>query len=179
MALISRLSRLFSADFHAVLDRIEEPELLLKQAVREMEEELARGEQKIKWLQQEQRQLAASEADTEQSLCALEEELDVCFASGKDELARKLTRRKLEARSLLKSINTRHSQCSEGLRELKNVLADNREQLELMRQKAEVLVRDEAAGASWRGDGTIPGATIGDDEVEVAFLKEQQRRARS
>ena len=37
MALINRLSRLFKADFHAVLDQIEEPELLLKQAIREME----------------------------------------------------------------------------------------------------------------------------------------------
>ena len=42
MALITRVSRLFQADLHAVLDRIEEPEVLLKQAVREMEEELAR-----------------------------------------------------------------------------------------------------------------------------------------
>ena len=41
MALITRVSRLFQADFHAVLDRIEEPEVLLRQAVREMEEELA------------------------------------------------------------------------------------------------------------------------------------------
>ena len=41
MALINRVARLFKADFHAVLDQIEEPELLLKQAVREMEDELA------------------------------------------------------------------------------------------------------------------------------------------
>ena len=46
MALINRMSRLFTADVHAVLDRIEEPDVLLKHAVREMEEELARGEQR-------------------------------------------------------------------------------------------------------------------------------------
>ena len=40
MALITRISRLFQADFHAVLDRIEEPEQLLKQAIREMEDSL-------------------------------------------------------------------------------------------------------------------------------------------
>ena len=37
MALITRISRLFTADFHAVLDRIEEPDVLLKHAIREME----------------------------------------------------------------------------------------------------------------------------------------------
>ena len=39
MALVNRLSRLFQADFHAVLDRIEEPDLQLRQAVREMMKE--------------------------------------------------------------------------------------------------------------------------------------------
>ena len=32
MALITRMARLFTADVHAVLDRIEEPEVVLKQA---------------------------------------------------------------------------------------------------------------------------------------------------
>src|SRR5262247_3541760 len=50
MALINRMSRLFTADVHAVLDRIEEPDVLLKHAVREMEEELARGEQRARVL---------------------------------------------------------------------------------------------------------------------------------
>ncbi|RLA35148.1 MAG: hypothetical protein DRR11_01080, partial [Gammaproteobacteria bacterium] len=47
MALINRISRLFKADFHAVLDQIEEPEQLLKQAIRDMEDELATTEQSI------------------------------------------------------------------------------------------------------------------------------------
>ena len=46
MALINRMSRLFTADVHAVLDRIEEPEALLKQAIREMEEEVQGAEQR-------------------------------------------------------------------------------------------------------------------------------------
>jgi phage shock protein A len=40
MALINRVARLFRADFHAVLDQIEEPELMLRQAIRDMAEEL-------------------------------------------------------------------------------------------------------------------------------------------
>ena len=34
MPLINRVSRLFRADLHAVLDRIEEPDVLLRQAAR-------------------------------------------------------------------------------------------------------------------------------------------------
>ena len=44
MTLITRLGRLFRADMHAVLDGLEEPTMLLRQAVRDMEDVLA-GEQ--------------------------------------------------------------------------------------------------------------------------------------
>ncbi len=47
MALINRISRLFKADFHAVLDQIEEPEQILKQAIRDMEDDLATTEQRV------------------------------------------------------------------------------------------------------------------------------------
>ena len=48
MALITRVGRLFRADLHAVLDRVEEPEVLLRQAIREMEEELAEERQRLR-----------------------------------------------------------------------------------------------------------------------------------
>ena len=40
MAIVNRIRRLFRADVHAVLDIIEEPEAILKQAIREMQEAL-------------------------------------------------------------------------------------------------------------------------------------------
>ncbi len=71
MALITRVSRLFQADFHAVLDRIEEPDVLLRQAVREMEEELARDEQRSKLLQHELRQLINRATDLDTVICTI------------------------------------------------------------------------------------------------------------
>src|SRR5688572_26290159 len=97
MALIERLARLFQADLHAVLDRMEEPETLLKHAVREMEDELAGCERRIRCLQQEQEQLGQRQSGIEQSLLRIDEELDICFSSGNPELARTLVKRKLEA----------------------------------------------------------------------------------
>ena len=47
MAMMNRLTRLFQADFHAVLDRIEEPDALLHQALRDMEDALARDEHRV------------------------------------------------------------------------------------------------------------------------------------
>ncbi|MEL0585501.1 MAG: PspA/IM30 family protein [Candidatus Thiodiazotropha sp. (ex. Lucinoma kazani)] len=73
MALITRVSRLFQSDLHAVLDRIEEPEALLRQAVREMQEALDRDAHQAKLLKREQAQLVVRQADLKRSLAEIEE----------------------------------------------------------------------------------------------------------
>jgi phage shock protein A len=178
MALITRVSRLFQADFHAVLDSIEEPEVLLRQAVREMEEELARDEQRSKVLHHEQGQLIARETDLEQSLHDIGEQLDVCFESGNDDLARACIKRKLEAQRLCKGLSRRRQALQEMLGELDTRLRENRGHLEGMRQKAELLAV-ESASARPADSWTLPDISVRDEDVEVAFLREKQHRSRS
>ena len=178
MALITRVSRLFQADFHAVLDRIEEPEVLLRQAVREMEEELSRDEQHSKVLHHDQGQLIARETDLEQSLHDIEEELDVCFESGNDDLARACIRRKLEAQRFCKGLSRRRHALQETLKDLNTRLRENRERLESMRQKAELLA-EENTRARPTDDWTLPDITVRNEDVEVALLREKQLRRRS
>ena len=178
MALITRISRLFQADLHAVLDRIEEPDLLLRQAVREMEDDLARDEQSMKVLNHDLDQLGSREADIEQSLAELEEELEVCFASGKDDLARVLIKRKLERLRLQKYLSHKRDQLHQTLNGLRSRLQENRTRLESMRQKAELLAEDtvsESGDDIW----SSPDIVVGDEDVEVAFLREKQKRSRS
>ncbi len=176
MALITRVSRLFQADFHAVLDRIEEPGVLLRQAVREMEEELARDEQRSKVLQHEQRRLVSRETDLEQSLHEIETELDTCFEAGNDDLARACIKRRLETQRLGKNVSRKRTVLGETLDELNARLRENRSRLESMRQKAELLAEENARPAD---DWSIPDITVRDEDVEVAFLREKQHRSRS
>jgi len=177
MALITRVARLFRADFHAVLDRIEEPDVLLRQAIREMEEALGADEHRLRMLNQEQEQLLARSRELDQALHDIEEELDICFAAGKDELARPLVRRKLEAQRLGNQLARRRESLQQARAALEARLQDNRCQLENMRQKA-ALIGDEhqpgSADDSWSG----PDVTVRDEDVEVAFLREKQKRAR-
>ena len=109
MALINRVSRLFKADFHAVLDHIEEPEQLLKQAIRDMEDDLASTEQRINLCAHEQEALSIRKSELENALAEIDEELDLCFESEKDDLARNLIRKKLEAARLLKRLCVKHT----------------------------------------------------------------------
>ena len=178
MALITRVSRLFQADFHAVLDRIEEPGVLLRQAVREMEEELASDERRRRMLKHEQGQLTTRETDLEQSLHEIEEQLDVCFDSGNDDLARASLRRKLETQQYCKGLARKRQALQETLGDLDTRLRENRARLESMRQKAELLA-EETARARPADNWTIPDITVRDEDVEVAFLREIQHRRRS
>lgn len=173
MALIKRLSRLFAADLHAVLDQIEEPEALLKQAVREMEEELARRAARLKALERERATLAKRRGELERTLTELDEKLDLCFAAGNDELARKLTRRKLLTVALEQRHVARGEALDEDLATLRGELGSQQDQLELMRQKVELFAIDERGGRGERGDAE---PAVSDEELEVAFLKEKRAR---
>ena len=171
MALINRMSRLFTADVHAVLDRIEEPDVLLKHAVREMEEELGRGEQRVRALEHDSETLGERQRKAEAMLRELAEQLDVCFESGNQELARKVIKRRLETERFERHIAERRAALAKELAGLRAALEEQREQLDVMRQKAELLT------ATATGDDLRNGEfVVGEAEVEVALLREREKR---
>lgn len=176
MALVTRVSRMFRADLHAVLDRLEEPDVLLRQAVREMEEELGRDQQRIKVMGHELEQLIARNSDLERSLDDIEEELDLCFESDKHDLARVLIKRKLEAERFAKHLCRKRQVLEESVARLNTRIEENRAQLESTRQKAELLSEDsppDQPEESWAS----PTVSVRDQDVEVAFLREKQKRS--
>jgi len=178
MTLITRVSRLFRADANAVLDRIEEPGVLLRQAVREMEEALARDEQRLRLLAHGQQLQASRLTEIEQSLGELAGQLDTCFRSNRDDLARAVIRRRLECEQLHRLATARRDGLARQAAVLDEQVAANRQRLAAMRQKAEALVEEEGEGAP-EGRWAASGVAVRDEDVEVALLRERQRRAQS
>lgn len=178
MALINRVSRLFRADFHAVLDRIEEPESLLRQAIREMEDELNQDEQRYRLLQHEAGQLKSRHHDLEQTLTRLEGELDTCFSADNEELARTLIKRKLEALQAERFIRQRMEGLEQTERALNNQIKERQDQLESMRQKAELLAEGDHQPSRHSAFDTAQ-FTVDKADVEVAFLQEKKKRSSS
>jgi phage shock protein A len=176
MALIRRVSRLFAADMHAVLDQIEEPEVVLRQAIREMEEELARQRQRAKWLGDEIDAATGQAENLRAAVADIDANLDLCFRENNEALAKKLTRRKLETVKLGEQTQARQLALLKQRDEIAALIAANAEQLESLQQKAAVL-------AAEPGDGN--GAVgrrhpiVDEDDVEIAFLREKQARMAS
>lgn len=178
MALITRFSRLFRADLNAVLDRIEEPEVILRQAVREMEEEIVADEQRHKLLLHELKQMAARQAELQQTIEQVQEELALCLDADNDELARSQLRRKLEAEHLAKFLMRQHEDVSHKATNLNNRLQQNRGRLVAMQQKLELLVNEERRYSQDETAG-MPNFVVRDEDVEVALLREKQKRRRA
>jgi phage shock protein A len=175
MALINRITRLFRADFNAVLDRIEEPESLLKDAIREMELLIENDTRQSKHMEQEKAETNERLHVTEQSLLKIDKELDLCFETNNEVLARKLVKRKLETQRYCQLTIHRHRQIEKVLEDIESRLNENRDRLSTIKQKLELLDGNtlSAESKSYHPDNYI---FIQDDEVEIAFIQEKQQR---
>ena len=184
MAIINRISRLFKADFHAVLDQVEEPHILLRQAIRDMEDDLGETELQLRHNESERDDLNLRREELEQARNEIDDQLDVCFESEEDELARDLIKRKLETQRLWGRVSTRLNAADKNIQTLKTSLDENRATLESMRQKADLFTErsrhNSRTSAEFEDVGwSLRELNVSKADVEVAFLSEKKRRAGS
>lgn len=180
MALITRLSRLLQADAHAVLDRIEEPDLLLRQSLREMEQELEQATRQVRALERERERSSVREKYLRETLARIGDDLALCLDAGQDELARGLIRRRLETERSVQALEQRQAGLERELAERCETLAENRARYEDLHRRAETQLDD--AQADGRPFDTRDDAgnyrPVSEQEIEVALLREKQRRER-
>lgn len=178
MALITRLSRLFHADINAVLDKIEEPELLLKQAIREMEETLCQHKKQIKLVELDHQNLLSQEVNLKQSLVDFEAQLKICFESDKDELAQSVVKRKLETTYCIKTLSEKISNAEKNAQQLKSQFKEHQDQLNNLKQKADLIAQTRATHHN-NSLCNVQKFSIQDEEVKIAFLQEKQKWSQS
>ena len=177
MTLMARMTRLLRADLHAVLDRIEEPAALVRQAVREMEALLAEDQRRLERLRESHRELLTRDSELARAIAASDQELDLCFAAAQENLARALVRRKLENERLRRLGTRRQASLEKMLATLEGRVREEGLRLEEMRQQV-VLAAGDDTYPSPETDPLPAGQAIRAEDVEIAFLREQQRRCR-
>ncbi len=179
MAFVTRLTRLFRADLNAVIERLEEPEMLLRLAIEEMDEALADDRRALKTSDRDCRQAAGRLQRFATDLTALTNELDLCFSTGKEELARNLIRRKLELEQAERQWREKAEAMAAGAEQLHKRIEDNTFRLESMRQKLDLLdgMNGTAAAPHAHDDPGFEGVRVRDADIDIAFLKEKQKRS--
>lgn len=184
MTIITRMSRLFKADFHRVLDHIEEPEALLRQAIREMQINLDTAQINLSKSEQRNQELTGRLTELEQSIEDIDTQLDLCFESKKEDLARGLVKRKLEANALKKQLDGQQLKLNQSINQQQEAFAQNQLSFEHLRQKADALTTHEigCSGDTSCFDSVLAdsGCTrVQDADVDVAFLHEKKLRSAS
>ena len=172
MTVINRLSRLFKADVHAMLDRIEEPPLLLQQTLRDMAQALAVNERRLKLLTDEEAVLTQRHADSAAAAAEIQHELDLCLRAERDDLARGLLRQRLTGERAQAQLKPRLDPLRRQLIELRAELTTPQSELAETQRKAELISAETPTGDP--GGGFNPG--IRDEDIEVALLREKSRR---
>src|SRR5437762_11675091 len=119
MRILSRLSDIFSANFHALLDQVENPEALLAHVVREMEESVAatRGyaASAIAAERRIGRELEQNRAEVEHWQSKAREAL----TAGREDLARRALARKREHEDLVTGLQAHLASASETARNVR------------------------------------------------------------
>ena len=181
MTIMSRIERLFKADAHGVLDWLEDPEAILKQSVRDMEAEIARGEQRLADLNRKADRLRAFVSTVEAKCSELETQIDICFEEDNPDLARTFIRRKLEAEKRLKTANGLLADVVAKQEAQQQKLKQQREQLEAIVEKMQLFVENACETTPQEPSSVFETASVAvsDEEVEIAFLHEKRRRAQS
>ena len=181
MTLIHRMTRLFKADLHGILDCLEEPEEVVKQTIRDMEDALATKEQALTELHTALQRLAAEETAVTRAVQEIEQRIDLCFQAGNEALAKHFIRQRLEAERQAKQVARAVEEIQTRRVALEQTIAEQREQLAAVVQQLNMVTeaRQRQAGVTSSFVPGQGGAVITDDDVEVAFLEEKRRRAGS
>lgn len=174
MALIKRVTRLFQADMHAVLDNLEEPDVLLKQSIREMEAALIADQQHCAALEKSLQHLQTQLTQYKQAAQEMESELSICLQNDNDELARGCIKRKLLNERLLQAAARKQQGMQQQVEELRTKISANAQRLDAMRQKQEILA-GEQQDSHLAEFGVKDQFHISDNEIEVALLKAKQK----
>lgn len=180
MTLITRISRLFRADVHYLLDCIEDPEAMLKQAIREMENEVSRDEKTLMDLEVRTAQLQLERGDRSKTDVQLQQSIDASFAAKEEKLARAFVRRKLQGERRLKSIEEELVQISADETRIRERLSTRKEKLAEITSKAKLfeesrLDRNRRRDELLRFSPKVRADQLTEEEVELAFLQEKKR----
>lgn len=181
MAIANRIKRLLRADVNAILDVIEEPDAVLKQAIREMQDTLDHEKGLLARYRKQLDALHQNEAFLQEQLTKTQEDLKLCLSQGPDELIRKTIGRKLSCEKHLNTVQ-RKTFNLERLEEEKSREIEHREdQLKSIIEKAAFYLGSIADDSPFSAaDSVLSSSMTGfpmasvhvtDEEIETEWIR--------
>ena len=172
MNILTRVSRLFKADIHGILDNLEQPEIILQQSVRDMQNEIDQDELIISGQDKQQDNLEQKHQCLEEKIKELQEQLQLCFSENNETLGKSVIRKKLQAEDSLKEISRQLANISEEKKLNIRETDERKEKLQAIRDKLALFTeKTELNESSLSSD---LDSRITQDDIELAFLYEKK-----
>ncbi len=178
MGVMTRFMKLCKADIHGVMDQLEDRELLLKQYIREMEEDLGRKETEFEKAEaghdRAQREYKAYTEEIQKT----EQDIAVAIDKNKDDIARFLIRK-------IKPMETHGKELGRHIEILDSDIAKMKDRIERRRREYDRLKLraseffHRAERKKWQNDlsAVLPRGLPGDisnEEVEIELLRRKE-----
>ncbi len=183
MSIATRFIRLWKADMHGVMDSIEDKGLLLKQCLREMEDELQSKEAAAHTLGKKKEQAKQEHEAMQQENRKVEDDLEAAVSMGKDDIARFLIRKRLLLCRHLQEMESHIKRLKQDSIISQESVAARKLHYEKIKLRAAEFFRT-AENTEWEHvfSEIIPTATLkepSDEEVELELLKRKKNLDRA
>ena len=177
MAVMTRIIRLWKADFNGLMDELEDKSLLIKQHIREMEAELEKKKDLLEELELEREQLLQQQHNYCLEQSELEKDLKVAILKEKDDIARMLIKKITIINRYKKDLDQHCLLLEKKSQALQEKIKTQQEQYNHLKLKAKEYLAQEERGkyAGLQNDpsgyATDPEAEPSSEEIELELLK--------
>jgi phage shock protein A len=148
MTVFKRISRLITANINHLLDQAEDPELMVKELIRDMEESIVELRRETVRAVTRQRQLEKQIEAAAELIGDLQSKAALALGERREDLARRALARKLQTERTRESLERELEGMSRLAGQLKNDLARLEDQAQAARRKKDELIRRRRAAES-------------------------------
>lgn len=167
--LFNRLNDIFNANFNDLLDKMEDPERMIKQVIREMEENLSQAKEGVIDAVASEKQLEKELKKQKAQATVWMKKAETALKSEREDLARSALLRKREIDSIIDSLEPAWIRAKETSVRLRQQLQTLETRLEEARHKrTALLARQQAVEARQQMDKTLHRVNSGLD-AQVRF----------
>jgi phage shock protein A len=174
MGLIARVGRLFKADVHEILDSIEDPRAVLRQAMRDMQAQIEKHDRALSAADQAKGRLETVKIEAERTRGESQKKIELCLRSGQEDLARVMLKQRLEAERRTNVLNLQIKEAQDKISRAREVLEAKKAKFKELSEKMAEVQDSAVSGAENQGASAV---SVSEAEIEVALLAEKARLA--
>ena len=179
MSLFDRLSFLLRSDANGMIDALENKNNMLKQALREVEDAVARLATDVQHMRDELQARQRQRERLQPELARLDRDIDLCLQQDQEQLASFAAKKYVPLQRQAASLDERCQQLTDSIASREAELTEQRHEVEQLRQQVADALAANAHSTNAHGEAdSFSAATVPDvhDEVALELLRRRQQQ---